>query len=175
MKKSTYMAYNEMQQVMWLSAFVQATEKIIATTTVPEWVRRLKTIKTHLGKIIDERIAELDPKERVKVERRANNTGIKVYSYDDARVDKDDFNRQVTVTLEDLMTLADAALLECLSCPQGDCVKDCQYRLAFHRLGLQCGAYRENPAPGECEFRRDDIIYNVNPQYKRIDEMFQMP
>lgn len=175
MKKSTYMAYNEMQQLMWLSAFVQATEKIIATTTVPEWTRRLKTIRTHLGKLIDERMAELDPKERMKVGRRATNTGIKVYSYDDARVDKDDFGRQVTVTLEDLLTLADAALLECHSCPQGDCVKDCQYRLAFHRLGLQCGASRENPADGECEFRKDNIQYNITPQYKRVDEMYQMP
>ena len=175
MKKAPYMAYNEMKQLMWLSAFVQAMDTIIETTTVTEWAWRLKTIRTHLRKIIDDRCFSLDPKEHKKVLRRAKNTGIKVYSYDDARVDREDFNRQVTVTLEDLLTLADAALLACQSCPQGDCVKDCQYRLAFHRLGLQCGAYRENPAPGECEFRKDNVQYFVTPQYKRVDEIGQMP
>jgi hypothetical protein len=175
MKKAPYMAYNELKQLMWLSAFVQAMETIIETTTVPEWTWSFKTIRTHLKKIIAERQAALDPKEEQKVVRRAKNTGIKVYSYDDARVDKDDYGRQVTVTLEDLLTLADAALLECQSCPQGDCVKDCEYRLAFHRLGLQCGAYRENPAEGECEFRKDNVQYNITPQHKRMDEMYQMP
>lgn len=175
MKKSTYMAYNEMQQFMWLSAFVQAIDKIIETTTVPEWTRRLKTIRTHLRTLIDERKEELDPQEEQKVIRRAKNTGIKVYSYDDARVDKDDVGRKVTVAFEDLLTLADAALLECHSCPQGECVKNCQFRLAFHRLGLQCGAARENPAEGECEFRRDNLQYNISPQYKRVDEIAQMP
>ena len=175
MKKAPYMAYNELKQLMWLSAFVQAMEVIIETTSVPEWNWRLKTIKTHLTKIIAERQAVLDPKEEQKVIRRAKNTGIKVYSYDDFRVDKDDEGRKVTVAFEDLLTLADAALLECQSCPQGDCVKDCQFRLAFHRLGLQCGASRENPAPGECEFRRDNVQYNITPQYKRVDEIAQMP
>lgn len=170
MKKSTYMSMAELQQYMWLSAFIQATEKIIDNTTEPSWLWRLRTIRTHLRKLIDERAEAMEPAEQQKVMRRAKNMGIKVYHYDDARVDRDDIGRKVTVGLEDLLTLADAALLECYSCPQGDVVKDCQFRKAFHRLGLQCGASRENPAPGECEFRFDDTIKHVNPQYQRINE-----
>ena len=170
MKKSAYLAAAEMQQFMWLSAFVQAMDEMIKTTDVPEWNRRFKTIRTYLKKTIAERMDSLDKVEEKKVLRRANNMGIKVYSYDDARVDRDDYGRKVTVDFEALLTIADAALLECYSCPQGDCVKDCQFRKAFHTLGLSCGASRTNPAPGECEFRFDDTVKHVNPQYKRVNE-----
>lgn len=170
MKKSQYMASAEMQQFMWLSAFVQAMDEIIKTTDIPEWNRRFKTIRTYLKKTIAERMACMDKVEEKKVLRRAQNMGIKVYSYDDARVDKDDFGRKVTVSLEALLTIADAALLECYSCPQGDCVKDCQFRKAFHALGLNCGAARVDPAPGECEFRFDNSVKYVTPQYVRVDE-----
>jgi len=163
------MAAAEMQQLMWLSAFVQAFDKMIPTTEVPEWLRRLKTMKTFAKKLIEERMGCLDPVEEKKVLRRSQHTGIKVYSYDDARVDKDDYGRKVTVDLEAMLTIADAALLECFSCPQGDVVKECQFRKAFHALGLQCGAARENPAPGQCEFRYDDSVKYVNPQYERVD------
>ena len=98
---------------------------------------------------------------------------IKVYGYDDVRVDKSDHDRSVTVKFEDLLTLADAALLECYSCPQGDCVKNCQYRMAFHSLGLNCGAARENPADGECEFRFNNEQKHVTPQYERVDEKIE--
>lgn len=175
MKKAPYMSYPELQQLMWLSAAVQMMDELLKNTTIPEWVRKFKTIRTYLQNIIEERQEALEPMEREKVLRRAKNTGIKVYSYDDARVDRDDQRRKVTVVFEDLLTLADAALLECQSCPQGDCVKDCEYRLAFHRLGLQCGTARENPAPGECEFRRDNVQYNISPQYERVDSISQMP
>ncbi|MBO5167671.1 MAG: hypothetical protein J6B49_01035 [Phascolarctobacterium sp.] len=175
MKKAPYMAYPELQQLMWLSAAVQMMDELLKNTTIPEWVRKFKTVRTYLHNIIEERQNALDSKELEKVLRRAKNTGIKVYSYDDFRVDRDDQRRQVTVAFEDLLTLADAALLECQSCPQGDCVKDCQFRLAFHRLGLQCGTSRENPAPGECEFRRDNVQYNISPQYERVDSISQMP
>ena len=61
MKKAPYMAYNELKQLMWLSAFSQAMDTIIETTTAPEWTWRMKTIRTHLQKIIDERCFSLDP------------------------------------------------------------------------------------------------------------------
>ena len=169
MKKSPYMASAEMSQIIWCSAMLQMVEKMLETTKEKEWVKRLKTIETLINKIVVERLVCLDPVEKDKVERRAKNLACKVYSYDDARVDRSDHGRKVTVMFEDLLDIADLALLECTSCPQGDVVKDCRYRKAFHKLGLTCGSSRENPKEGECEFRFDNKQVHVTPQYKRIN------
>lgn len=174
MKKAPYMASAEMQQLMWLSAMVQMVERITETTKERDWLDKLKNIETLTNELIGERLLLLDEKEKKKVERRATHLAIKVYGYDDVRVDKSDHDRSVTVKFEDLITLADAALLECFSCPQGDFVKDCQYRKAFHSLGLTCGVARENPAKGECEWRFDNEQKNVTPQYERVkDEVIE--
>lgn len=174
MKKAPYMASAEMQQLMWLSAMVQMVERITENTKEKDWLEKLKNIETLTNELIGERLLLLDEKEKKKVERRATHLAIKVYGYDDVRVDKSDYNRSVTVSFEDLVTIADAALLECKSCPQGDVVKDCQFRKALHSLGLNCGTARENPAKGECEFRNDNKQTFVTPQYKRMeDEVFE--
>lgn len=173
MKKAPYMASAEMQQLMWLSAMVQMVERITETTKERDWLDKLKDIETLTNELIGERLLLLDEKEKKKVERRATHLAIKVYGYDDVRVDKSDHDRSVTVKFEDLLTLADAALLECYSCPQGDCVKNCQYRIAFHSLGLNCGAARENPADGECEFRFNNEQKHVTPQYERVDDKIE--
>lgn len=60
--------------------------------------------------------------------------------------------------------------LNCYACPQGDVVKDCPRRKMFHRLGLQVHALRENPAPGECEFRYENEQRAVTPQYQAISK-----
>lgn len=169
MKKSPYMASAEMSQIIWCSAILQMIEQMLKTTKEKEWVKRFKTVETLINKTVVERLVALEQVERDKVERRAKNLATKVYSYDDARVDRSDHNRKVTVVFEDLLDIADLALLECKSCPQGDVVKNCRYRQAYHKLGLTCGSSRENPKDGECEFRFDNVQVHVTPQYKRID------
>lgn len=63
MKKAPYMAYPELQQLMWLSAAVQMMDELLTNTTIPEWVRKFKTVRTYLHNIIEERQNALDPKE----------------------------------------------------------------------------------------------------------------
>lgn len=170
MKKSPYMAQAEMQEFMWLSAMIQMCERILETTQEKEWRRRIKTINTLTNKVVEERIASFDPKELAKVQRRIKQLGIKVYSYDDAKVDHSDHGRQYTLSMDDFLDLLDGCTLNCQGCPQGDVVKECPRRLMFHRLGLQVHALRENPAPGECEFRYENEVYAISPQYKRIEK-----
>ena len=167
MKQAPYMASTELKQLMWLSAIVQALENVLSdpATTNKDWRKWLKTAASYTSKVIDARLEALDDMEKKKVSRRATSIGIKVYSYDDARVDKDDDGRKYTISQEDFLDLVDAASLNCYACPQGKVVKECPRRKMFHRLGLSCHALRDNPAPGECEFRYENEQRAVTPQY----------
>lgn len=179
MKHAPYMASTELNQLMWLSAFVQAMEKILKdeTTTDKQWRRWLKTASSYVMKVADARICDLDQKEKVKVARRIEQIGIKVYSHDDYRVDKDDQGRKYTISMEDFLDLVDAATLHCYSCPQGDVVAECPRRKMFHRLGLSCHALRTDPAPGECEWRYENSQRTITPQYKCLgkEQISQLP
>lgn len=168
MKEAPYMASAEMKQLMWLSASVQAVEKILEdpTTTNKDWRKWLKVSATYLHKVVNARLGTLDDMEVKKVLRRVQKIGIKVYSYDDARVDNDDNGRKYTISQEDFLDLVDGVSLNCYACPQGDVVKECPRRKMFHRLGLSCHALRTNPAPGECEFRYENEQRAVTPQYQ---------
>lgn len=170
MKESPYMASSEMNQLMWLSAAIQALGIILEdqTTVNKSWRRWLKTAQDNMQKVVDDRMDKLSDLEEPKVVRRIKQTQIKVAHYDDFRVDKSDLNRKVTISSEDFLDLVDGASLNCYGCPQGDVVKNCPRRLMFHRLGLQVHALRENPAPGECEFRYDNEQLAVTPQYKAL-------
>lgn len=172
MKHAPYMASTELNQLMWLSTIVQVAERILAdpSTTDKDWRKWLKTIKSYTTKIVDARIADLDELEKKKVARRSKNLGIKVYSYDDARVDNSDNGRTYTISQEDFLDLVDAASLHCYSCPQGDVAKDCPRRKLYHRLGLSCHALRTDPAPGECEWRYENSQRWVTPQYSCAEE-----
>lgn len=172
MKQAPYMANTELQQLMWLSAFEQALENILAdkSTVDKEWRKWLKLAGTYTAKVIDARVEALDKLEQVKLERRVKKLGIKVYSYDDARVDKDDQGRTFAISQEDFLELVAAVALHCYACPQGEVVKECPRRKLFHRLGLSCHAYRENPAPGECEFRYENEQRLITPQFVELKE-----
>lgn len=170
------MSSNEMTEFMWLSAARQMFERILATTKDKGWRQKIKTCDTLVRQVIEDRTESFDDLERKKANRRIAQIGIKVYTYDDARVDKDDIGRKVTISQEDFLELADAALLQCWTCQQGDLVKDCPRRKMFHRLGMQVHASRENPLPGECEFRSDNEQIAVTPQYRQLDKRIeQMP
>ena len=171
MKHHPYMGSVEMNQLMYLSAMVQMSEKLIETTEDKKWLQRLRSVKTLLDKTAVERIAYLDEKEKFKVTRRVQNIVIRVYSKDDARFDSSQIKRKVTIDFEDLMELADGCILNCYSCPQGDVVKKCPRRLALHRLGLQCAQSRENPKKGECEWRYENTVRCISPQYESHEEL----
>lgn len=177
MKQSPYMASNEFQELMWCSAMVQMLERCIDTTQDKKWVQKFKTAKTYISGIIDERLKYLNDNEKPKVGRRARNTGIKVYAYDDHKVDKADFHRTYTIDSEDFFDLCDAAFLNCYACPQGECVENCQRRALYHRIGLSVHAGRDNPKPGECEFRHNNEQYAVTPQYMKSEQelIVQLP
>ena len=142
MKESRYMASTELNQLMWLSASVQALEKILkdASTQNKSWRRWLSMAKTYTHKVINDRMSKLDPVEEVKVVRRIEKTAIKVAHYDDFRYDRSDSERLVTISQSDFLDLVD----------------------------LQVHALRENPAPGECEFRYENEQRAVTPQYKAL-------
>lgn len=171
MKHHPYMGSVEMSQLMYLSAMVQMCEKIIESTQDKTWLKRLKSCKTMLEKTSAERITYLDQAEIPKVTRRCESHVVRVYSKDDARFDSSQIKRKVTIDFEDLMELADGCILNCYSCPQGDVVKKCPRRLALHRLGLQCAQSRENPKKGECEWRYEDSVRCISPQYESHEEL----
>lgn len=177
MKRSSYMASNEMTEYMWLSAVRQIFEKLLDTTQDKTWRKKIKTADTMIRQVIEDRDSCFDDLERQKAYRRVKQTGIKVYSYVDARFDKDHIGRTKTISQEDFFDLADAAIIQCRTCPQGDLVKDCPRRKMFHRLGFQVHQLRENPAPGECEFRTNNKQEAITPQYQLLDTeiLEQMP
>lgn len=170
MKHAPYMASAETREYMWLSAVVQMMDKLLETTQDKNWRRKFKTIQTMTSNVIAERWQDIDELEKSKLTRRIKSVGIKVYHYDDARVDSSDTARIKTIDQEDFFELCDAALLNCYGCSQGDLVKDCPRRKLFHRLGLQVFALRENPASGECEFRYENSVRLVTPQYKAVGD-----
>ena len=76
--------------------------------------------------------------------------------------------RTVEIDSEDLWNLADFALTECMTCPQGECVKPCEMRDLYHRCGLE--PTRFDVKEGECEFRADNEVKAVSVQHRRICE-----
>lgn len=170
MDHTKYMSSSQMIEYMWLSTMRQICERVLKTTTDKAWRQRIKTCDTLISKIITERWNDMDKMEQDKAWRRIQKIGIKVYAYDDARVDREDYGRDVTIKFEDLLELADGCSLQCMACAQGDLVKDCSRRKMFHRLGLHCHKSRENPGPGECEYRYNNEQYAVTPQYRKLEK-----
>ena len=170
MNHAQHMATNQLNEYMWLSTLRQICERVLKTTEDKKWRQRIKTCDTLISKIITERWDDLSDVEKPKVWRRIKNIGIKVYAYDDARVDREDYGRTMTIAQDDFYDLCDAATLNCYGCPQGECVKECPRRKLFHRLGLACHALREQPGAGECEFRHNNEQYAVTPQYKKLEK-----
>lgn len=166
MKHHPYMGSVEMSELLYLSAMVQMCETIIESTQDKKWLQRLRSCKTMFEKTAAERISYLSEEELPKVDRRARSHVIRTYTKDDARFDSSQIKRKVTIDFEDLMTLADGCILNCYLCPQGDLVKKCPRRLALHRLGLQCAQSRQDPKKGECEWRYENSIQAISPQYK---------
>ena len=170
MNHAEHMAKNQLNEYMWLSCCRQIFERILETTEDKSWRQKIKTCDTLIDKIINERWQDLSAVEQPKVWRRIQQIKIKVYAYDDARVDREDYGRTMTISQDDFFDLVDAASLNCMGCPQGELVKECPRRKLFHRLGLSCYAHREQPEPGECEYRYNNEQYAVTPQYTKLEK-----
>lgn len=128
------------------------------------WAKLMRSIATMADRIVAERILLLEPEVVNNVRRRMKHTGIRFYTSDQIRMDNNDNIPLEPITLSnaDAFLLAELALTACFACPQGDCVKGCEYRAVMHRMGVPVG--REIVGPGQCEFRMDDVMRVVLPQ-----------
>lgn len=178
MNKQPYMSAAELISWLKLGVLCGEAETIAEQTTdkdCKEWRRKLKTVSTYLNNIVMERLKFLDKKQLMSVQRRKDHTNIVMLSSDKRRMDKsykdDDssnIEEEITLATEDLYDVVDMALLSCFKCPQGGCVKNCRIRPVYHRIGVP--PIRTAPKDGECEFRLDNEIACITPQYQKITE-----
>lgn len=167
MKKATYMSSNELRDYLAVGILAGEAEAIANRTDVPEWRKRLRTASTLCSKVINERAEALDKKQLLTVARRNKNTELIMKSVDQKRLPRV-FEKEVSISCDDLYDLLDYSLLECYSCPQGEaCVGKCHMREVYHRLGVE--PLRMNPLPGQCEFRGEDKPMAIAPDYKRTN------
>ena len=71
----------------------------------------------------------------------------------------------MTISYDDWCLLGEMALLHCDMCPQGENVKNCEYRDMYHRIGIPVA--RLNVKEGECEFCNDNHVHIILPQGHR--------
>ena len=150
MKKSSYMSKNELISFLKLDCLCGEIAEEVTITPVPEWRKKMKTVVTMMDNLLKDRLKCLEPEQLVSVARRKEYTKIILSSEDKDRfgvVEKE----IVKCDMEDIETLAELALNSCLACKEGDCVKDCRFRLAMHRLGLEVA--NDEPEKGKCEYK----------------------
>ena len=170
MKETTYMSSAHLLEFIKVAiaageakAIAEQTKKTAKSPKEKDWAKRLAIAATHLGKVTDERMACLDRDQAKTVERRWKNSDVRLYTSDQMRLeDKNPKQENVTISYDDWCLLGEMALLHCDMCQQRKCVKDCEYRKAFHRIGFPVG--REEVKEGQCEFRVDDYMHIILPQ-----------
>lgn len=181
MKATTYMSSAHLLEFIKIAiasgeakAIAEQTKKTAKTPQEKDWAKRLAIAATHLGKVVDERMACLDYEQAKTVERRWHNSDVRLYTVDQLRLEERDkpSAEDRTISYDDWCRLGEMALLHCDMCPQGEYVKNCEYRKAFHRIGLPVG--REEVKDGQCEFRYDDYIHVLLPQGgERAEELIR--
>lgn len=168
MKRSTYMSKDEM--IDWIKVGVLASEAdaIAARTPEADWRKKLKTAATMCSNIITERLRALDRNQLKSVVRRKEHSSLRLYTSDQLKVDteRERLEPNITLETEDYYDILDMALLSCMKCAQGEVVTDCRMREIYHRLGVPIA--RENPKVGECEFRADNEVKSITPQYRKM-------
>ncbi len=144
-------------------AIAEQTKKTAKTPQEKDWAKRLAIAATHLGKVTDERMACLDPDQAKTVDRRWKNSEVRMYTSDQMRLEDTlpEAREPVTISYDDWCRLGEMALLHCDMCPQGEYVKNCEYRKMYHRVGIPVG--RENVKEGECEFCVDNHMQIILP------------
>ena len=177
MNKETYLSHNEYMSVLRLMLCVQEAGKIAEECKDTAWKRKLKCATTYMHNIFSERIKLLDPKARATLMRRLKGTKIDIKSADLKRISNvvnggDDL-LEITVNLGALYDLAALALNSCSACPQGkEWVEKCYYRKVMHALDIP--VQRTCVAEGQCEYKTDNEVKQVNPKCERMDILDDM-
>ena len=149
MKRAPYMSKAELQSFMFVGCMAGQLKEIAKVTKEKDWLQKIKTAATYLCRITDERAACLELEQLLSVDRRRKNTRV-VMLTEDAERYREPQKELVTVDLDDLETLAEAALTSCANeCTDGR-IDPCALRKAYHRLGIAPAV--DDPQPGCCEF-----------------------
>lgn len=185
MKEKPYMSSQDMLEWLKIGCLAgearqaaETTKKNAKTDKEKEWAKRMAIAATHLGKVTDERLECMDTMQVVSVKRRHEHSSLQLYTSDMLRVEgrtkpeRDD----ITISYDDWCRLGEMALLHCDMCPQGEYVKNCEYRKVWHRCGIPVA--REDVKEGECEFCVDNHMQIILPQGQtdrdnRVREMVQ--
>lgn len=175
MKANPYMNAAALQELLKVHSLGCELEKIAAktkgdakTAMEKKWAKHMKMSSTLLSQIVDERLTALDEKQRISVERRVNNSAVSIEARDTIRVGSVP-QSTITISSDDLTTIAELALMGCGACPQGKYVKDCPYREMFHRIGVPIG--RDEVQEGQCEFMTRDEPKVYMPRGLTDEEM----
>lgn len=156
MKRQAYCGKDELIDLLKIDVLAAESEIIAARTPEKDWAK--KTCSTYLSKMVEERIAALDVKQRTAVLRRCKHSAIKIYTSDQNRLKQADDNKpeeEITISTDDFFDVLDLAAQNCKACPQGECIKQCYYRDIFHRLDVP--VVRDNPSAGQCEFGYNEV------------------
>lgn len=165
MNRDQYMSSKEFYDFVKIGIMAGEAPIIAKNTKDKEWHKALMTVGTICKKITDERLACLDAKNLLTVQRRHHHTELMLYTTDQLRVNPADngssVEKRITVDGEDLYDLVEFCSYFCLQCPQGDLVKKCHMRDLLHKLGMPVS--RTDPKEGQCEWRVDDKNETLNP------------
>lgn len=186
MKEKPYMSSQDLLEWLKIGCLAgeakhaaEMTKQTARTEKEKDWAKRMKIAATNLAKVTDERIECLDTKQVVSVMRRHEHSSLQLYTSDQLRVEGRDkpARDDVTISHSDWERLGEMALLHCDMCPQGEFVKTCEYREAWHRVGIPVA--REDVQEGECEFCVDNHMQIILPQGQtdrdnRVRDMVQM-
>lgn len=174
MNKNPYMSKNELINWLKLAVLVGELDSMIENTKDSIWRKAMKTARTLLSKIVEERLSLVEIEQLLSVKRRREHASIYLQSTDEKRINaawsKED-KYIVQIDQDTLYDLTDMALCTCKACFQGEFVKECRYRKTLHEFGIPVA--RDVVANGECEFRADNAPAIINPKNSPINERLE--
>ena len=171
MKEKPYMSSQDLLEWLKIGCLAgearqaaEVTKKNAKTQKEKEWAKRMKIAATNLGVVTDERLECLETEQALTVKRRWEHSSLQLYTTDQLRVEgrTKPIKEDKTISHYDWERLAEMALLHCDMCPQGENVKNCEYRETWHRVGIPVA--REDVKEGECEFCVDNHMQIILPQ-----------
>lgn len=171
MKKTHYVSNNEFIELVKLHQLADECRNIAEHTADKSWKSRLEDVSKVVFGLFDERISFVSQDQLPTLQRKFDTSKIVLMSYDRRRIEKKKDETaiyELTISYDDLYSILDMALLTCYKCSQGERVEKCPFRKLLHRLSIPIT--REEVKPGECEFRADNEIKCVDPDYKQIVE-----
>lgn len=146
-----------------LEDYALKTKKHAKTSEDKEMAKYLKLASSYLYKAFNLRLSLLDEGPKNEMEQRKDYTILKVVPYDAVKVQQAMRMRSLmAMPTEDLMNVAELAMIGCHNCPQGEFVKNCVYRKSLHACGIPISP-KEAEGPGRCEFRSGAGIQIILP------------